>query len=494
MVSICDHKVALNLQRTITIFMPFFIALVLSCVIGALVVLDRNIASSLASTLDIAIAGKNIFKLFPYEITSLLFLFLVSLGIIKRLLVTFYREIAEVFVVSIIIMSQTTALHNLGRLDGFDLITGLFLFALIIRCLARDLPVFISPFDIFSLLLIGTAFFSMSIAGVSQILNIILLIKASIVVFLITNFIIDRRTLYLFIKCFIIVTIISAVIGIFQEIVYLTTGELIIGMVDKLTMSNYFEDTSFGRFLRIPAFTELYKNLSYSLIACATLVTGIIIYRWKEFKIVHRISLSVALGFTYVALFFTFSKDAWLGCLIGTSICVFWRWPSLVFFCIPAMLFCFVAALWTGLFEDVYKGILAYTKFDEGSIRIQLAREGIDVLFYRHPLLGVGINKAAFHTSNVWGWPPHNIFINVAVEMGIMGLVAYTLLIAHALWSSFSLCFSVTSVKDKGICIGLFCGLIGCFFSLQFHGTYVHAFIWILFGIVYAYKRIISFE
>jgi O-antigen ligase len=393
------------------------------------------------------------------------------------------------------VATQTVALHKLGSsgIDGADLIVGIFLLILLINKMNKHNTVSFTLLDILGILLLSCVVLSASIGGVGALLRgITIALKVLILTFLLCNFIYKKETLVFFIKWFIIITSMSAVIGIFQEIIYISSGVVVAGVVEKDTLKLMFEPTSFGTLLRIPAFTGFYKNLTYLLIPCIIIVFNLIIYNFRQLSFTTKALLLLSLFLTGSALLLTFSKDSYLAVFIAILFSFIVRWPNRIIHVSLVFLVLLVIIYYAGLFDDIYNAFYAELHWQEYRMRLQLFREGVYGFIYCHPWLGAGYNQSPLYTADVLFWPPHNAFLNAACEMGLIGLIPYLLLIGYTLFSAWSLSLVVTELQDKAITIGLLIGIIGNLISMQFHGTYITPYLWQLMGVVQAYRLVVS--
>ncbi len=102
-------------------------------------------------------------------------------------------------------------------------------------------------------------------------------------------------------------------------------------------------------------------------------------------------------------------------------------------------------------------------------------------MFAAHPLLGVGIGNYAdaYPAYHPRGWydplqHAHNYYINIAAEAGIVGLLAYVLLMVSALWYCWTILWRLRDHLLRGVVLGV----LGAFVATSFHNLfdvlYVH--------------------
>src|SRR3989337_2029908 len=93
-----------------------FTTLFIGIFLGLFVVLDPFITNIIACKIEltIPILNKNIFKLYPYELSTLLFLFFLLLLFIRRFLNWVTTETEKAFIILFMVATQTVALHKFG--------------------------------------------------------------------------------------------------------------------------------------------------------------------------------------------------------------------------------------------------------------------------------------------------------------------------------------------------------------------------------------------
>jgi O-antigen ligase len=102
-------------------------------------------------------------------------------------------------------------------------------------------------------------------------------------------------------------------------------------------------------------------------------------------------------------------------------------------------------------------------------------------MFASHPVLGVGIGNYpdAYPRYHPRGWyaslgHAHNYYINIAAEAGVVGLLAYTLLIGTALWYAFAAVRRISGRFYTAVLLGVLGALSATAFHNLFDVLYVH--------------------
>lgn len=459
---------------------------------GAFLVLDPLFANILAKMFDISIEGTSIFKLYPYEVSSLLFFFFLFLPFINKFILLTKRHSEKVFITLFFGGMHITSLTTLVKIDLAELVMMVFLFTLFSQSVVKDKRLCISLLDILNIAFVASALVSFMNAGIVPfVIYAPTLIKFILILFLLLNFIHSRELFVFALKGIVVLTCISSLIGIGQEMLFKTTGLLCIGPVDKKNLSLMFEITSQGPFLRIPAFFGTYKPFTFFLTTAILIVFNYFIYN-GPFALKRRFMLISSFLLMITALLLTFSKDGFLSLFIGLIFSLSARWPKFIihgFFC---ALISGIAIYLTGFLDDIFRAILADCHWGEYRIRLQLAREGIQGFIHRHPFVGVGVSDVYRYTSHYLHWAVHNAFIEAADAVGILGLFFYIVLLSYSFYNLIKASLMAKSLRDRWISRGLFSGFISYMVTIQFHPFFYERFTWFYMGIINVYIALVS--
>jgi len=135
-----------------------------------------------------------------------------------------------------------------------------------------------------------------------------------------------------------------------------------------------------------------------------------------------------------------------------------------------------------------------------GMGRIGFWREALQIIA-KKPILGAGINtytKESQKRKNWTGYYVHNCYLQMAAEVGIVGLGAF-------LWMLFVLfknaCNKSIVIKDKYLKIlfrGVLSGLVGylvhSFFDTSFYSLQLNTLFWVILGLIVAIMQIGSLD
>lgn len=417
----------------------------------------------------------------PYFFTAVLLL-LAGGGMLlacfqERLLAKRYQIVLILMVIGL----QTTAIQA-----GFD-IGEVIIVALLILVLADILAGNDKKFLITPLTFLVVFFFIVIVASLAKDFNPLAIrkeIKALVVFFLLLNLLHWSRLNTSLARWFIIITTCSAVVALTQECLYLTTGEVLVGNIDKTSLKNMFEDTALGPFFRVPALTNGYREFALIL----SLSISLLIARLFYLRPGRQIFWSLALGINLAAVTCTLAKDIFLGLALGGAMLFFVYRPKLL---LPAGGMTLSAAVVMVLFLTTTPGGWDSTSEFVQSIpvmereRMQLNREGIEGLIVSEDyLLGAGVNAKNRYTDHHQGWKAHNAFILVADAGGLLALLAYG---AIFLWLSYRLiCINlvVRSVEQLALARGLLMFFVVTLIALQFTSEYIEIIFWMYAAVV----------
>jgi len=123
-------------------------------------------------------------------------------------------------------------------------------------------------------------------------------------------------------------------------------------------------------------------------------------------------------------------------------------------------------------------------------------REALSII-RRYPALGVGLNtysQVAPEYKVSWGGYPHNCYLQMAAETGLLGLGAFVWVFGALFTASFR---SLRAMKDcflRAVCAGVLAGLFGfmvhSFFDTNFYSVQLGNFMWLCMAVVVAAQMI----
>ncbi len=207
-----------------------------------------------------------------------------------------------------------------------------------------------------------------------------------------------------------------------------------------------------------------------------------------------RFAIFVVLAAALVCLSATYSRASWIGFAVGTLFLVFRRSKriiavlTLVFFSLGVFCFSFK--------HDDQLKLINKTKIFSGSGREEYWMEAINMI-KDHPVLGVGINAYSIVARDYkisWGGYPHNCYLQMAAELGILGIGAFFWILV-CLWqkvrgfmrnSSDMFC----QIHVLGLTAGLLGYLVQSFFDTTMYSVNLGTLLWLLFAGIYQMTRV----
>lgn len=456
---------------------------------GAWVVLDPYLTSALRGLLPLFLAGQHVLALLPWELTLALALLVAIAGGVALALRRYCPGESATFSVLFLITMQTVAVHAFGPLDLSDIVVLGAAAWVLARRLLDNGRIIVPPSFMWSLLLVSCAFLSVANGGMKSLLGSIIFIKSALLALLIPNMLRDRAQVTFFCWALIAVTAGSAVFAIIQEIIFVSTGELLVGFaVEAKSLRHLFEETSFGTLFRVTALNISYKHFSFLLASSLLLALSFYIFDRPTHGAPRRL-LVPAIVLIAIALGLTFSKDALLGTMCGLVILVLVRWPFALVPAAGGFAILLAVLIGTDLGGELMRGLGADIHWGESRIRLQLARDGLYGVLNQETLIGRGVNSSARYTHNFNKWVPHNNLIAAAADIGLLGLMAFLTVMGQMLYRLLASAVRAADRNTRAIALGLFAGSLAILVSIQFHGLYILTVLWMMLGLADAFLR-----
>jgi O-antigen ligase len=424
----------------------------------------------------------DLLKIFPYELSALSLMLILVAGILYHHRARIIQHKELLFILLFLTGFQTNAIQ-LSIIDLSDVTVGIFTLVLLQTALVNREQRFIrSPLvalnAIFLLCMIGSF-----IENVNP-RTMLILVKSILLVFLMINFMRTKEFVVAAIKLFIIISTVSAMIGIVQEILYMYAGYLIVGSIPSESLAHMYE----GAFLRVPAFMTSYGTLSKMLVISLIMIANILMYPNTYVKSTKsKLLLYFAFLLMVSSLILTFAQDAWIALAIGLFVSVVIRWRSLFIHLIILLLLLIIVCYYAGFIDSSVAFVSSELSHGDASGRIILDREGLDGFFHadsHNVLFGTGAGNGARYTSHYEGWPAHNAFILAANEIGLLGFLSYLALYIFAAIRVLSAHAVAREPGDKALTAGLLGGFIAITVMFQFYAGYIDLILWFYIGLI----------
>lgn len=204
---------------------------------------------------------------------------------------------------------------------------------------------------------------------------------------------------------------------------------------------NIILETSSERWLRA------YGSLPHPNILGGFLALAIILILYFSFKAqnrTERLFVLISLVFIYPALFFTFSRSAWLGLLVSLFLMGLWLFnqqkqlEKKIFFKVIFLIILLSTILAFNFWQPIVTRLQGKEPLEVNSIQLRYTfnEQAIQVI-KDHPLTGSGIGAytyGVYETVN-GSWPGyyyqpvHNIYLLVFAELGVFGFIIFGLIL-----------------------------------------------------------------
>jgi hypothetical protein len=341
-----------------------------------------------------------------------------------------------------------------------------------------------SPLHFFNLALLICAILSMTNSGLLIAFNMLPLVKAMIFSFFIVDIVRSKEWTVYFLKTLLVVTVLSALIGIFQEIVFLLRGTILVE-VDQKSLKFILESTPFGTFLRVPAYTGMHLFLANYLVISILIGLNAFLYFNTIMTRREKSFLKFAIVIMAAALVLTFSKTNMLGLAFGITLSIFMKWRQRSIHFVFLLLLVLVATYYFGLWDMAYKHFAKDLELSgDLGLRVQLMKRGIEGFIYKYTLLGVGIGRGGEYTRDVMGWGAHNAFILAADEVGIIGFTVFLSLFMYAFYRLITAISVLKEPYEKNLVKMLLAGLTAYVVNIQFQPDFLSYYNWLLIGFI----------
>lgn len=469
---------------------PIAIGISIACLMFSDFYLVKVLASFFGSTKP--------FKIFPYEvslcISIAIFIVCILVTKINTLNTVIIQNQEKVFILLLLIGFQTVGVIP-GPLDTSDIVFGIITILWLVNVITSErYDIHGSPLNFLNLTLLFFAVFSVINGGLPAIFAMTVLIKAVVTSFFIIDILRRKEWIVYFIKALFVITTISAIIAIIQEIVFYTTG-FILAMYDAKFIKLILEQTPFGTFLRVPAFTSMHMFLANFLVTSLLIGFNYFLYSYDTINPREKRLVIIAMSLTAVALILTFSKTSMVGFTFGIMISVFIKWHTRSIHFLMLILLLGPIIYLTGLSDTIYEKFWNQLELmgDLGN-RVELLRRGIEGCIHKHPFIGAGIGMGKKYTQDIYGWGVHNAFVRAADDIGIFGLFVFIGLFIYSYARIIAALTIVEEPKDRAFLTTLIAGLTAYLINIQFQPDFLSYYNWVFVAFIESSVIVLSNE
>ncbi len=237
---------------------------------------------------------------------------------------------------------------------------------------------------------------------------------------------------------------------------------------------------------RVSGFTGAFYRLSIFLVLTIPVITALAFtfHGW-----LRRILLMIVL-ISSVALFFTFTRAAWIAVVVEASMLI-----TIFLKKYRKFLLLLIVAMFLAIIGLSYKSIISNQLVVHGSEKPRIEALELSIeLIRKNPVTGIGYGKGTFskYYPDVYAKHAHNIFLNTAIELGITGLIIFMAILAIIIRHFTSAIRKESLFEKKLLIAGIFASLVGFIslnlFDYMYHGWPGQMF-WILIGFGFAIIR-----
>ncbi len=333
---------------------------------------------------------------------------------------------------------------NIGNRDAFEASFALALLIWFASAMVERRPVR-TPRSVLALLMALSVMTVVSVVNglVVSILGLHTLIVKFLAVFLIVELVSTPPLLRLAFKTLVVICIISALVALGSEVLYILTG-IQISFDD--TPASRLKSTPIGKMLRATAFMPATQSLGHLLLV------GVALVLLQPGRLIVRLALA---GLFLAGIVATFSTGSYIAAGVVVILWPLVQWPSHVLHYLglvsTAGLIVYFTNLWEKILSFLEKGA------GEGlSERIELIKGGF-ALIQEYPVAGIGVRNSL----RVLHLPVHNSYVQMGAELGIAGGVLFTILVAYVTAAAMLAAWRAKEERDQGWCAGLALGMIG---------------------------------
>ena len=183
------------------------------------------------------------------------------------------------------------------------------------------------------------------------------------------------------------------------------------------------------------------------------------------------------------ALIFTFYRGGWIAFGIMAVVCLFMMKPAWsIHMALIIVGACTV--IWaTGAKEVISDKVSQELYSGQFKARLELDKAGIEGFVNKFPLAGTGIRNSRIYITHPSVYPAHNAFIEVADELGIVGLLTYFLIYGYLTYKLIVTAL-VANENDRIIIKALLAGFLTFILIAQLEPLAYNFWFWIYFALI----------
>ena len=269
------------------------------------------------------------------------------------------------------------------------------------------------------------------------------------------------------------------------------------GLIVADASAQYFTGKDFLRgftFERLRASFTNANGFAGWLIIFIPVFIGLLMTNFRRGKIL----LGGLVILLFISLLLTYTRGAWLGFVLGLGLMCYWFSRSLSRKS-KVLVYTLIIICSVGIVSILSKGVKERAKSinkieGSGLFRVNLWKEALSIV-EDFPVLGTGLNTYSIVARNYksvegGGIYPHNSYLQMAAETGILGLASFLWI----LFVFFRTGFKFLNNKKNPLLIGLIAGilafLIQAFFDTHLYSLQLVVLFWFMMGLTMAVIRL----
>jgi O-antigen ligase len=121
-------------------------------------------------------------------------------------------------------------------------------------------------------------------------------------------------------------------------------------------------------------------------------------------------------------------------------------------------------------------------------------------MFFHHPIFGVGVNNFGYliqeYDADLDVNQAHNLFLNIAAERGVLGIVTFMVLIGVAFRALRSAWLKTAEFPSRFLVAGIAASLLGFFahslFDVSYYDYQILLMFWLIVGMAACLPRLLT--
>jgi len=210
-----------------------------------------------------------------------------------------------------------------------------------------------------------------------------------------------------------------------------------------------------------------------------------------------RIILIVLFFMVLLSFGLTYSRGAWVGFILSlflSGLFGFWIKERKIFVVFGVLALGFLLFFYPKMMQERTLLINIGTSLARNNRLVYWERSLCIIKDY--PLTGCGLNTYALvegRYSAGWGGYPHNSYLQMTAETGLIGVAAFSWMLMVLFYTSLRSLLRIKGQAHKMLFFGFLTGLLGflihSFFDTNFYSVQLGSFMWLIIGLIIVLQR-----